>query len=76
MNNQPHIPDPETSKRLLANLRRSRLAIEAATLELEDITAQLENYSRHQRLNRVRNSLSLLTGQSPDVISTNAEIPS
>jgi hypothetical protein len=57
MTSQPHIPDPETAKRLLANLRRSRLAMEAATLELEDITMQLENSSRQRRLLRLKKTI-------------------
>jgi len=57
MNSQPRIPDPETAKRLLANLRHSRLAMEAATLELEDITMQLENESRQKRLVRLRQAI-------------------
>jgi hypothetical protein len=57
MTSQPRIPDPETAKRLLANLRRSRLAIEAATLELEDITMQLENDSRQRRLLHLRQAI-------------------
>jgi hypothetical protein len=58
MTRQPRIPDPETAKRLLANLRRSRLAMEAATLELEDITMQLENDSRQRRLVRLRQAIN------------------
>lgn len=57
MTSQPRIPEPETAKRLLANLRRSRFAIEAATLELENITMQLENDSRTRRLVRLRNAI-------------------
>ena len=57
MTSQPRIPDPETAKRLLANLRRSRLAMEAATLELEDITMQLENDTRQRRLVRLRKAI-------------------
>lgn len=57
MTMQPRVPDPETAKRLLVNLRRSRLAIEAATLELEDITMQLENDSRQRRLVRLRQAI-------------------
>ncbi|NJK73028.1 MAG: hypothetical protein HC942_01225 [Microcoleus sp. SU_5_6] len=58
MTNQPRIPDPETAKRLLANLRRSRLAMEAATLELEDITMQLEKDSRQRRLVYLRQAIN------------------
>ncbi len=54
MTSQPRIPDPETAKRLLANLRRSRLAMEVATLELEDITMQLENISRRRYLEQLK----------------------
>ncbi len=57
MTTQPRIPDPETAKRLLANLRRSRLAMEAATLELEDITMRLENDNRQRRLLRLRQAI-------------------
>lgn len=58
MTNQPRIPEPETAKRLLANLRQSRLAMESATLELEDITMQLENHSRQQRLLQLRQTIN------------------
>jgi len=54
MTSGPRIPDPETAKRLVANLRRSRLAMEEATLELEEITAQLEHDIRQQHLARLR----------------------
>ncbi|MGA9382086.1 MAG: hypothetical protein WBV73_25275 [Phormidium sp.] len=57
MTNKPHIPDAETAKRLLANLRRSRLAMEAATLELENITMQLENDNRQRRLVRLKQAI-------------------
>ncbi|MFB2922479.1 MULTISPECIES: hypothetical protein [Aerosakkonema] len=57
MNDKPSIPDPETSKRLLADIRRRSLAIEAATLQLEEVTARLEHDTREQRLKRLKNSL-------------------
>lgn len=57
MNDRPRIPDPETSKRLLADIRRRSLAIEAATLQLEEVAARLERDTREQRLKRLRNSL-------------------
>ncbi|MDJ1184645.1 hypothetical protein [Roseofilum casamattae] len=56
MTEQPHIPKETTNQRLLTNLRRSRLAIEAATLELENITVQLDNLTRKERLRRLQNS--------------------
>ncbi len=58
MTSQPHIPEPETAKRLLTNLRHSRLAMESATLELEDITMQLENHTRQQRLLQLRQTIN------------------
>jgi len=70
MTSQPHIPDPETAKRLLANLRRSRLAMEAATLELEDITMQLENSSRQRRLLRLKKTIQDAEAESSFLQST------
>jgi hypothetical protein len=57
MTQQPHIPDSATSKRLLDNLRRSRLALAESNLELAEISALLENDLRQQQLKRVRGSL-------------------
>ncbi len=54
---QPRIPDSATSKRLLDNLRRSRLELAESNLELAEISASLESDLRQQRLNRVRGSL-------------------
>lgn len=70
MTSQPHIPDSETAKRLLANLRRSRLAMEAATLELEDITMQLENSSRQRRLLRLKKTIHDAEAESSFLQST------
>lgn len=58
MNKQPHIPDPETSKHLLANLRRSRMEVQEVNLELGEINAMLAEQLREQRLKRVRRSLN------------------
>ncbi len=60
MSQKPRIPDPETQARLLANLRHSRLVLERATLELDEITLRLEQESREKQLKRVRNSLANL----------------
>lgn len=57
MNQQPRIPDPATSKRLLENLRRSRLELAESNLELAEVSALLESELRMQRLNRVRRTL-------------------
>jgi hypothetical protein len=60
MNKQPHIPDPETSKRLLANLRRTRLEMEEFNLQLDEIIARFEQDLSQQKLQRVRRSLANL----------------
>ena len=57
MNKQPRIPDSETSKRLLSNLRRTRMEVQEVNLELGEINAMLAEQLRQQRLNRVRRSL-------------------
>ena len=66
MTKQPRIPDPETSKRLLANLRRTRLELAETNLELAEISARLEHELRQQKLQRVRRSLSVLAAESHD----------
>jgi hypothetical protein len=63
MNKQPRLPDPETSKRLLANLRRTRLEVQEVNLELGEISAMLAEQQRLQRLNRVRRSLDSSTAE-------------
>ena len=50
MNKQPRIPDPETSKRLLANLRRTRLEMEEFNLQLDEIIARFEQDLSQQKL--------------------------
>jgi hypothetical protein len=54
MTEPPRIPDPETAKRLLNNLRRTHIEMEEFNLELEQITAKLERDIRQQSLKRVR----------------------
>jgi hypothetical protein len=54
MTQQPRIPDLATSKRLLDNVRRSRLELAESNLELAEISALLENDLRQQQLKRVR----------------------
>ncbi len=58
MTNKPRVPDPETSKRLLANLRRTSLEMQEFNLELDEINAKLEHDARQQRLARVRRMLN------------------
>lgn len=63
MNKQPRIPDPETSKRLLANLRRTRMEVQEVNLELGEINTLLAEQLRLQRLNRIRRSLNSSTAE-------------
>ena len=63
MNKQPRIPDPETSKRLLANLRRTRMEVQEVNLELGEINTLLAEQLRLQRLNRIRRSLNGSTAE-------------
>ena len=67
MTKQPRIPDPETSKRLLANLRRTRLEMEEFNLELAQINARLQHELHQQRLKRVRRKLGVLAAESHEV---------
>ena len=57
MKNQPQIPSSETSKRLLNNLRRTRLEVREISLELAEINAKLEDDIRQKQLDRVRKTL-------------------
>ena len=64
MTNQPRIPDPGTSKRLLANLRKTHLEMQEFNEELAEINARLAQYISQQKLQRVRHSLNVLTVES------------
>lgn len=52
MKKQPRIPNIVTRQRLLANLRRTRLEIEALNLELAEIIGRLEECDRKQPRSR------------------------
>jgi hypothetical protein len=54
MTQQLRIPDSATSKRLLDNLRRSRLELAESNFELAEISALLENDLSQQQLKRVK----------------------
>jgi phage shock protein A len=60
MDKQPRIPDTETSKRLLTNLRRTRLEMEEFNLQLDQIIARFDQELSQQKLQRVRRSLANL----------------
>ncbi len=68
MSQQPRIPDAKTSKRLLTNLRRTRLEMQEFNLELEEIIAQLDQQLCQQNLKRVRLKLSALDTSSQELI--------
>jgi hypothetical protein len=62
MNDRPCVPNPETVKRLLANLRQTHLEMSEFNLELEEIAARVEQDIQQQRLDRSRRShLSFIT---------------
>jgi hypothetical protein len=71
MTKQLRIPDPETSKRLLTNLRRTRLELGEVNQELAEINAMLAQYISQQQLQRVRRSLSVLT----DLQQSSSQMP-
>jgi hypothetical protein len=60
MTEQYPIPDEETRKRHLKNLRQTRLELQEFGLELEEIIALLEKDIREQRLKRLQNSKSII----------------
>ncbi|MBP0021662.1 MAG: hypothetical protein J7647_29415 [Cyanobacteria bacterium SBLK] len=60
-NSHARIPDLATRQRLLANLRRTHLAMEELNLELAEMIAKLESDRQQQRLKRVRDSLNNLS---------------
>jgi hypothetical protein len=68
MNNQPHIPNPETAKRLLANLRQTHLEMCEFNRELDMITNRIEHDLQQQRLRRMgRSHVSFMT-ESNEVV--------
>jgi hypothetical protein len=56
MMGEPCIPDLETRKRLLKNLRHTRLEMAQLNLEMDEIIALLEGHNRQQRLERLKQS--------------------
>jgi hypothetical protein len=56
--------DPAKVKQTVAKLHQHRLAIEEATLVLEELTAQLEHHSRQKYFNRLSRQRSDLRTES------------
>ncbi len=55
MNEQPpRIPDEETRKRLLANLRQTRLDLQEFGLQLDEVEALLDRDIREQKMKRLQ----------------------
>jgi hypothetical protein len=69
MDKKPRIPDTETSKRLLNNLRRARLELDEANLQLEDVSAMFEQELREQKLKRVKQKLSAIDASSEEKVN-------
>jgi hypothetical protein len=53
MSNKTSIPNQETRKRLVTNLRKSRLDLQEFGFELEELLASLEKEVREQKLKRL-----------------------
>jgi hypothetical protein len=68
MSDQPRIPNPETAKRLLANLRQTHLEMCEFNRELDEITARVEHDIQQQRLSRARRSHVSLMAESNEVV--------
>jgi hypothetical protein len=64
MTTQLPTPDPQKVKQTVVKLRQHRLAIEEATLVLEDLTAQLEYNARKKYLDRLSRQRSYLETKS------------
>ena len=47
---EPRFPSPETTQRLLGNLRRTRLEMRDVNLQLEEIIADFDRDIRQQKL--------------------------
>jgi hypothetical protein len=67
MNDRPRIPNSETAKRLLANLRQTHLEMCEFNRELDEITARVEADIQQQRLRRMGRSHVSFTTESKEV---------
>ncbi|HEY9812148.1 MAG TPA: hypothetical protein V6D31_01230 [Candidatus Sericytochromatia bacterium] len=56
MTEQPRIPDEQTRKRLLANLRQGILDLQEFGLQLEEVEALLDQQIREQKRKRIERS--------------------
>ena len=54
MTEQPHIPNEQTRKRLLANLRQGILDLQEFGLQLEEVEALLDQQIREQKRKRIQ----------------------
>jgi hypothetical protein len=60
MSNEPLMPDVSVDRRLLGNLRHARLELEELGLQLDEVLARFDQVDRHQKLQRIQQSLGLL----------------
>ncbi len=58
MNQQSFIPNSETRKRLVTNLRHTRLDLQNFGLQLEELLASVEKEIREQKLKRLQKNQS------------------
>lgn len=57
MSKKSFIPNPETRKRLVTNLRQTRLELEDFGLRLEELLAGIEKEIREQKLKRLKKNI-------------------
>jgi hypothetical protein len=60
MSNEPLMPNVSVDRRLLGNLRHARLELEELGLQLDEVLARFDQVDRHQKLQRIQQSLGLL----------------
>lgn len=60
MTEEACIPDEATRKRLLANLRKTRLDLQEFGFQLEELLAQIEKDIRQQKMKRFEEVRSLI----------------
>jgi hypothetical protein len=54
MSKQPMMPDPSVDRRLLDNLRQSRLSFEEVDLQVEELIAKFYELIRQQKFQRIK----------------------
>lgn len=65
MNEKPFIPNQETRKKLVSNLRQTRLDLQDFGLQLEELLAGIEKEIREQKAKRLEQYKQNLPVNSP-----------